>query len=356
MTGQLPSLREVESAAEHVEREEVDLAGGIRAALVLLLPLGLGFLLHDLAAGILTTLGTLNLLLVDYPRLPTPKKVLAISVLTNAAAFTFGAVLSANPAEIAVPLVGVGVALSYVLGSRLRNYMLGVTTAVLLSVGVGLPIPTAAAAPVQGLYVLLGGAWGLFGAMIPRWIPGLMARSPPISSLTRASHVLPRPTTWAEELVFPATVGIAVAAGLWISLRLELVRDFWVMLTILVALRPDLTATLEFSTMRVAGTVLGAAAAFPITLFVTSAGVLLVILTAVAALMYALRTFNYVVYATAITIFVIVLLNISYPGSPGLAVVRVIDTGIGGAIGLAAGTLLWLFYQRRDAPRGGAAG
>jgi len=34
----------------------------------------------------------------------------------------------------------------------------------------------------------------------------------------------------------------------------------------------------------------------------------------------------------------------------------VIDTGIGGAIGLAAGTLLWLFYQRRDAPRGGAAG
>jgi uncharacterized membrane protein YccC len=53
-------------------------------------------------------------------------------------------------------------------------------------------------------------------------------------------------------------IGIASALGYTIGLVLGLPRDFWTVVTIIIAIRPNISATTTFTSMTVIGTIVGA--------------------------------------------------------------------------------------------------
>jgi uncharacterized membrane protein YccC len=332
----------------HARWKETDLPGGLRTGLFTLVPLLIGFALGSPISGVIATLGALNVFNVDLMGGPKgPARLLAFSVVANSLAFGAGTLVGLVPEPGIVPLIALGTFLPLLAGLRAHGGQVGLIAAVVFVIAVGLGGATAAEAPARALLIGAGGAWALFGAMIPRWWPRLRAVSPPRPPLLPHEY----PGKGLGRVAFPAVVAATTAIGFFVGARLEVVRDFWVMLTILLALQPQLAATFEFGVLRIAGTIAGAAIAYTITVSLTDGWVLGEILALAAILMYATRTVNYIVYATALTVFVIVLLNFVVAGGSTLALVRVVDTALGGGLALVAGALLWVAYRPSPRPR-----
>ena len=136
-------------------------------------------------------------------------------------------------------------------------------------------------------------------------------------------------------------VAVTVAAGLAISEQAGLVRDYWVMLTIISCVRLRAGITLSFTLQRVLGTVAGALVALATTLAIGATWMSVVPLLVFGIGTFSTRNANYVVFTLFLTAFIIVLLNLAYPGNELLALTRVLDTCIGGVLALVAGGVLW---------------
>jgi len=331
-----PRARFVRSLVQS-KRDRFDLTYGLRVGVFVVVPLFLGLASGYVAAGVLVTLGTLYLFMVQAPRPDrTPTRVLLLAVATNALAWMAGTMVGTTAGPLQWALVSVGV-FAILLGKRYVGAdQLALMAAVMFVVAVGLPGGWGDVVP-HGLLIALGGAWALLGAALPnylRWVERpLRTTEPSPGEAVRSPE---------ETLTYSASVGLTVAAGLAIAGVLALPRDYWVGLTVLVALRPDLAATIRFSTMRVLGTVGGAALALGIVFYVGNFWILGIIVVASAAAAFATRAVNYTLYAVCLTVFLIVLLHLSYAGGPRIAVDRVVDTVLGGGLALITGVILVL--------------
>ena len=327
----------------------LDLRSGLRCALFVIVPLAIGFALGQIVGGVIATLGAVNLLLVDSPLgQPTTRvRTLAVALVANALAFGLGTVVTWLPQLSETILIGTIVAAILYVATRLGAPGAGTTVAILFVVPIGLPGGGLDDAALRTGLILAGGGCALIGAMLPRWWPGLAStpRGPP-----RPIPVLDA----AACLPYAVAVGATVALGFVVAHQLDLGRDFWVMLTVLVALRPDLAGTFSLATQRIAGTIAGAAIAYGITVSTSSFPILLATLAFATALTFATRTMNYVVFATALTVFVICLLNLAYSGGPTLALDRIEDTVLGGALAVATGAVLTYGLRVHRAPPGAA--
>jgi hypothetical protein len=327
----------------HLNRARFDLAYGVRAAVFVVVPLFLGIWTGSVEVGVLATFGTLNLFMIQAPRPgATPVRILALGVGTNAVAFAAGTLVGTTSGLLEILLVGTGVFVA-LLGKRYAPAdSLTLIGAVLFVVAVGLPGTDSDALP-RGAWVLLGGLWAMVAVLLPlrvRWLDRPLPVHP--------APAPPDPAPGRVTLTYSAVVAITAASGLAVGGALGLPRDYWVMLTILVALRPDLSATFGLATTRVLGTVLGATVAFLLTAYVADPWVLGAFAVAAAAATFATRAVNYTVYAVAITVFVILLLNLAFSSGPAVAVDRVLDTALGGALALIAAAALWSWG---DTPR-----
>jgi uncharacterized membrane protein YccC len=100
--------------------------------------------------------------------------------------------------------------------------------------------------------------------------------------------------------------------------------------------------TLSFTAMRVLGTIAGAVLGFVTTVLIgANAPLAIVPMFAFGVGMFSTRNANYIVFTLFLTAFIIVLLNLAYPGDQLLALTRILDTCIGGALALSAGGLMW---------------
>jgi len=135
-------------------------------------------------------------------------------------------------------------------------------------------------------------------------------------------------------------VGAASALGLTIGLALGLPRDFWIVVTIIIALRPRLGLTVNFTEMMVIGTIAGAVVAGAITVEIANVYLLEGLLLGFATAMFATRGVNLGLSQVFLTPFVIILLNLLYPGQWQLAEIRILDVTIGGAIAILTGYLV----------------
>jgi hypothetical protein len=352
------SLRETPRASlahdiVHVDPHGLDLGYGVRAGAFTVVPLFLGLAFGQTLAGVLVTLGTLNVLLVQAPRPDTtPFRVLALAVATNALAWAVGTVVGTTSGPAEWVLVGSAVTLILLTKRHPLFNQLAVITAVMFVVAVGLPGGLGVALPHAGL-VLVGGTWALVAIALPLAVRRITggASEPPTAP---ASSLLPVPTS----VSFALTLGTTVAVGLAFGQVLGLPRDYWIMLTILAAVRPELLNTFEFAVMRVVGTVAGAAVAYEVSRSTADPWFLAAIVVVTAASTFALRAVNYTTYAVSLTIFLVLLLDLAYGGGPQLAVDRVLATGIGGAFALVAGVALVLekvrfgVLHRPQHPRG----
>jgi uncharacterized membrane protein YccC len=145
-----------------------------------------------------------------------------------------------------------------------------------------------------------------------------------------------------------AIVGPAAMVGHSVGLVLGLPRDFWIVVTIIISLRPSIGETFTSTSLIVLGTAIGAIIAASVTLTITNDYLLWALLLAFSIGLFATRNMNVGLTQVFLTPLIIILLNILYPGQWQLAEARILDVAIGGAISLLTVYLLWV---RRAAQR-----
>ncbi len=333
--------------ATRVDRKGLNLTIGLVAGIVIIAPLLAGEGAGSIAGGVFASLGALNLLMAIAARPPVARfPPLAAAALSNAGALALGTIIGTT-GWVEVPLVALGIGIILVSASWAGFDSIGLVTAVMLAVGVGIPGGSGLEALERLVLALLGGFWAILGLAITR--PILLrrgyfgAREDPRRPTTPPPPSTPVPMPASRVHVrYAILVAGTTAVGLAISLALGLPRDYWVMLTVLVSLRASIATTFSASFLRILGTIGGAGVALGLTLFIVNPWILGVFLFLFAMALFATRWVNYGIYTLFLTPFVILLLNLVYPGSWQFAFVRVFDTVLGGGLAITVATLWWL--------------
>lgn len=144
-------------------------------------------------------------------------------------------------------------------------------------------------------------------------------------------------------------LAIIVPAAELISRQLPLQRGYWMVVAAATVLRPEFAATFTRGTERAFGTSLGVALAGAITVGLHPAGgVTVVIVGLLAWAGYAVFPASFAVGFGFITAVVVFLLNAVSPDTLSIASARLLDTAVGGTIGLLA-YALWPTWSRASA-------
>lgn len=329
--------------------QNLGLAHGFRAAVIVVSPLVLGFAVGQ-PQWLFATLGALfvtNTEGANSARLPLP--ALLLSCFTESIAFGLGTLAGLNQ-YLAVPLVGVGVAICLMASSDPEYVLVGKFTAIFFAVGVGLPGGSVSIAPERLWLSMLGGLLAFVGA----WLHRSLTKSPSQPShlpMVPKLHDFVLTNTWLRDAL---VIAIASSLGLLLGLALGLPRDFWIVVTIILAGRTKFGPTLSLATGIVLGTIAGAAMAAAVTLTISNVSVLEAFLLLFGTAMFATRGINLGFSQVWFTPFVIVLLNLLYPGEWWLALYRVLDISLGGVVVIATVYLLSLRSPVRGLHKGNA--
>jgi uncharacterized membrane protein YccC len=144
---------------------------------------------------------------------------------------------------------------------------------------------------------------------------------------------------------------LAVVAGVGeiIAQASGLPHSYWIVLTILIVLRPDYASTIYRGVQRAGGTVLGAGLGLATALLLHAGPAVLVAATGVTmTVAYAVFAVNYLLYAVFLTDFVVILLALLGDTAEQTVEARLIGTGIGAALALI-GYLLWPSWEGESA-------
>lgn len=145
-------------------------------------------------------------------------------------------------------------------------------------------------------------------------------------------------------------VSLATVTGYLLGLALHIDRIYWILLTVVVILKPGFGLTRSRSIQRLIGTVIGALFAAGV-LFLTQDDTAIFIVMLVCILgAYSFMTFHYTVSVFFVTPFIIFLLHFLHPADLYNATQRVIDTFIGGALAFVANQVLWPVWEHNSLP------
>src|SRR5487761_526993 len=328
------------------DTSKLDVSSGIRIAIIAIIPLIIGLVTNQINLGLIGTLGAFN---VSMPEVPRSSKlpqlhILGLACIANAAALALGTLVGLT-GPFAIFLFGFGFFIAAFLTIYSDIAIIGFVACVLFSIGIGLPGGGSILAAWDRLWTcFLGGLLGLAGVAIH----GIITRRnsskhedkvpASTSDVLKESHQSYRerlkPVTAnlflkSQHLRFSFAFGIAGAIALAIAERLDLTREYWVLLTLAILLnRSDISTTLNFAVLRIIGTIVGALIGLAITAIVISTAQLLPYLFVMCVLYFSFRGLNYGLGTIFLTPFVLVLVNIPNPGHPLLAEARILDTFI----------------------------
>lgn len=126
-------------------------------------------------------------------------------------------------------------------------------------------------------------------------------------------------------------------AGEIIAQASGLPHGYWVVLTCLIVLRPDYASTIYRGVQRAGGTVIGAGLGVATALLLhVSTAALVAAVGVTMTVAYAVFPVNYLLFAVFLTDFVVVLLALLGQTAEQTAVARLVGTGVGAALALAA--------------------
>ncbi|WP_454723268.1 MULTISPECIES: FUSC family protein [Cupriavidus] len=132
---------------------------------------------------------------------------------------------------------------------------------------------------------------------------------------------------------FALRITLAVGVGLWIADHLPYVsHSYWILLTIIVILKPNFSMTKQRYNDRLIGTLIGCAISVAVLRLVHQPLVLLGVLFVALVAGTAFSTIKYRYTAVAACVQVLIQINLLLPGSTTVAGERLIDTVIGGVI------------------------
>ena len=142
-------------------------------------------------------------------------------------------------------------------------------------------------------------------------------------------------------------LGITTAVGVGIYSLADLPMVFWVGLTILLVLQPDVGQTFQRFFHRILGTILGATVTSILLLSIASDGVLQAISVLSISLAFCLLRFHYSIAVFFISIFAAILSELDEPvGSWQISLIRIFCTIIGAGLALIAA--FFLFREREE--------
>ncbi|MEC4116478.1 FUSC family membrane protein [Myroides phaeus] len=158
--------------------------------------------------------------------------------------------------------------------------------------------------------------------------------------------------TLRENLNFTSTIfrhatrlTITILVGLIISNIFNLLNGYWILLTIVVIMRPGFGLTKQRSFERVIGTVLGGLLAFGLLYVIDNVTVIAYITVITMIIGYWFSHTDYKVGVTFITMYVVLIYGILTPNFMDLLIFRVIDTLIGALLAFGANYLLWPSWE-----------
>ncbi|MGA8303191.1 MAG: FUSC family protein [Thermoplasmata archaeon] len=337
-----------------IDRPTIDWVASTRSAAILAIPVLAAVATGFAQTGVFVALGCFNVLLLQFVGTANDRLVRSLwGVGLNAGAIGLGTLVG-TLGWVEFPLIAIGLVVASLVDRIPRPGSLLLTVSALFVMGVGFPGASVAEAAGRVEFVLVGGALALAGFAIHMAVLRRIGPSP-AAPLSAATSVTPRPAPrshrgWAHAVA----VGVVAATGFALALGLGLARDYWVMLTVVVVLRAHFGQTFTAGAARMTGTVVGATLAVVLTWGVSEPPLqgLLIVGSVFATLLMV--SANYTLYSVALTVFVILLINLAYPGGLVLAETRVLDTVLGGALAMLAGAILWSiqsYRPRADRPR-----
>jgi len=328
-----------------LDKSAFNLTVGLRAAAFVIVPIIVGFATQQ-PALLFASLGTVFLTFTERFIPTMPSRMLLLVCCTEAAAFGVGTLTATTGHLLSPLLLGIGVFVALFAWSYTKWAAVGMFTAIVFAVGVGLPGYSIQSVGLRTFFSLIGTLWAMLGIEIHRFvISHRIQLSGPVSTVAAIGEKqsMPRLETLRSALL----IGIASALGYAIGLVLGLPRDFWIVITIIFAVRPNPNLTITFVSMMVMGTIAGSVIAAVITLETSNHYLLLALLFSFVAVLLAVIGVNVILIQIFLVPFIIILLSIYYPGQWYISLFRILDVAIGGAIAVAMVYLKGLKYFSR---------
>lgn len=163
--------------------------------------------------------------------------------------------------------------------------------------------------------------------------------------------------SWQSNVFrFSLRMMAALLAGYLVSLYLPLGHAYWVLLTIVVILKPAYAITQQRNIDRLLGTLLGVSLGAAILFFISHTYVLLSVMLGFMLLSFSFWRHRYFWSVLTLTIFIIIAMHLLHPGNISMLLQdRLIDTAIGSAIAFVFTLLIPPVWEKIQLPTLAAA-
>ncbi|SMO91566.1 FUSC family protein [Fodinibius sediminis] len=172
--------------------------------------------------------------------------------------------------------------------------------------------------------------------------------------------VTPNPLNWNSVLGnfsfessyfrYALRTATTAVAGYALAGLLQFQNAYWVLLTVLVVMKPGYGVTRERFYHRIIGTLIGALIAYGIYQLNPSHTISLALFGVALTLAFTFVVHNYTVASTFFTIFVIFLYSFLNREIPSMVVFRVVDTLLGAVLVILAIRYLWPYWEHQKFP------
>ncbi|MDG3580919.1 FUSC family protein [Galbibacter pacificus] len=141
---------------------------------------------------------------------------------------------------------------------------------------------------------------------------------------------------------------VTVLAGYLIGTFFSLQNAYWIILTIIVIMRPGYVLTKDRSQQRIIGTLIGGAIAVGIVLLTNNIFVYMGITFVAMTLAFTFVQQNYKASAVFITLTIVFVYAMLSPNTLGIIQFRVVDTLVGAILASVANLLLWPTWEKES--------
>ena len=143
---------------------------------------------------------------------------------------------------------------------------------------------------------------------------------------------------------------ITILISMFVGAVFQLENVYWILLTIIVIMRPGYGLTKERSFQRIWGTILGAVIAFCILSAVNDHRIIGAFIVICILLGFSFTTIKYTVGVTFVTMYVVFLYGILDPNINEVIKYRIVDTIIGAGLAFIANYLFWPSWEFLNMP------
>jgi len=164
-------------------------------------------------------------------------------------------------------------------------------------------------------------------------------------------------STLRDNLTFSSTIfrhslrlTITIALGLIVGLVFPLQNVYWILLTIIVIMRPGYGLTKERSLQRIVGTIAGGIIAFGILNFVNQHIIIGTLAVVCMILGFTFTATNYRIGATFVTMYVIFVYGMLTPNIADVLQFRILDTAIGATLTFVGNYFFWPSWEFMNLP------